>query len=111
MTLAWYLGTALPFSTHLFTPTTQVEQVQNTPILILAALQFSLALAYLALWRAAPDYRNRPHKAAWRRCLGHQSSDCIVPFEADNDDLPSKTVAETSQGWVRRGGPRTISGL
>ena len=57
MTLAWYLGTALPFSTHLFTPTTLVEQVQNTPILILAALQFSLALAYLALWRAAPDYR------------------------------------------------------
>lgn len=58
MTLAFQLTiAALPSFSHLFTPVTLIEQVQNTPMLILAALEFSLALAYFALWRAAPDYR------------------------------------------------------
>jgi hypothetical protein len=73
MILAWYLGMALPFSTHLFTPTTLVEQVQNTPILILAALQFSLALAYLArgdLRKMHGQVLRHPRQRGTRPCGG-----------------------------------------
>ncbi len=38
-------------------PCRSIEQVQNTPLLIFAVLMFCLAAAFLALWRAAPDFR------------------------------------------------------
>lgn len=42
---------------RLFPPLTPVQQLQQTPLLIIAILMCSLAAAYLALWRAAPDFR------------------------------------------------------
>jgi serine phosphatase RsbU (regulator of sigma subunit) len=42
---------------RLFPPLPLTEQVQNTPLLITAVLMCCLAAAFLALWRAAPDFR------------------------------------------------------
>ena len=42
---------------RLFTPVPLLEQVRMTPSLILSVLDISLAAAYLALWRTAPDFR------------------------------------------------------
>ena len=42
---------------HPFAALTPIEQLQLTPMLIFAVLEFCLSTAYLALWRAAPDYR------------------------------------------------------
>lgn len=43
--------------TRFFEPVTLTEQVSRSPLLIYAALSFSLAATYLALWRAATDFR------------------------------------------------------
>jgi len=51
------MGTLFPLFDHAFAPMTPVEQLQLTPMLIFAVLEFCLATAYLALWRAAPDFR------------------------------------------------------
>lgn len=48
---------ALPFADRLFDPFTVAHQVQYSPYLISAPVCLSLAVAYLALWRMAPDYR------------------------------------------------------
>ena len=90
MTLTLCLGAALPFFSHVFTPHTLVEQVQNTPILIFAALEFGLALAYLALWRNAPDYRAFltmgvffaliTLAGVWNYCGGERSEWAILAF-------------------------------
>ena len=56
-TTVLYLGAAAPLLDRLFPTITATEQLQLTPDLILGVLQFSLAAAFLALWRAAPDYR------------------------------------------------------
>jgi hypothetical protein len=57
MTSALFLASALPLLDQFRDPVSLVEQVQNTPVLIFSVLEFCLAVAYLALWRAAPDYR------------------------------------------------------
>jgi hypothetical protein len=42
---------------QLIPPMPLAEQIQNTPLLITGVLMFCLAVAFLALWRAAPDFR------------------------------------------------------
>ena len=57
MTAFLLLGAAVPLLHQIFPPVPLAEQVQDTPTLILAVLMCCLAAAYLALWRAAPDFR------------------------------------------------------
>ena len=57
MTATLFIGASVPFLHQILTPMSLTEQVKHTPSLILAALLCSLATAYLALWRAAPDFR------------------------------------------------------
>jgi hypothetical protein len=57
MTAALILGAGVPLLTQLFSPVPLIEQVQNTPLMILAVLVCCQGVAFLALWRAAPDYR------------------------------------------------------
>ncbi len=57
MTAVLLLGEGLPLLNRLFPPVPLIEQVQNTPTLIFVVLMGCLAAAYLALWRAAPDFR------------------------------------------------------
>ena len=57
MTAALLLAADVPLMQQLFPPMPLIEQVQNTPLLITAVLMFCLAAAFLALWRAAPDFR------------------------------------------------------
>ncbi len=57
MTATLILDASLPLLQQIFTPLSPSEQLQHTPNLILAVLLCSLATAYLALWRAAPDFR------------------------------------------------------
>ncbi len=47
----------VPLMQQLFPPVPLIEQVQNMPLLMTAVLLYCLAAAYLALWRAAPDFR------------------------------------------------------
>ncbi len=47
---------AVLLTTSLFAPRPLIEQVQQTPILIFAALEMCLAIAYFSLWCAARDY-------------------------------------------------------
>jgi hypothetical protein len=51
------LGAGVPVLHQFFPPVPLAAQVQNTPTLILAVLMGCLAAAYLALWRAANDFR------------------------------------------------------
>jgi hypothetical protein len=48
---------AVPFADRLFDPFTVAHQAQYALYVISASLCLSLAVAYLALWRMAPDYR------------------------------------------------------
>jgi Stage II sporulation protein E (SpoIIE) len=57
MTAVLLLAANVPLMQRLFPPVPLVEQVQHIPELILAVLMCCLAAAYLALWRAAPDFR------------------------------------------------------
>jgi len=57
MTPPHLLGAELPLLHQLFPPVPLIEQVQDIPVLVFAVLLCCLAVAYLALWRAAPDYR------------------------------------------------------
>ena len=57
MTALLFLGAGAPLLHQIFPPVPLIEQVQNTPLLITAVLMFCLAAAFLALWRAAPDFR------------------------------------------------------
>ena len=57
MTAALVLGAALPLFNPSFKPVTIAQQMQLTPNLILGVLELTLAIAYVALWRAAPDFR------------------------------------------------------
>jgi len=57
MTAVYLLGAEVPLLHRVFPPVPLAEQVQDTPTLILAVLMCCLAAAYLALWRAAPDFR------------------------------------------------------
>jgi hypothetical protein len=57
MTAVLLVGARLPLIDRVFPPVPLAEQVQNTPLLITAVLMFCLAAAFLALWRAAPDFR------------------------------------------------------
>lgn len=50
-------GAGVPLIERLFPPLAPVQQLQQTPLLIIAILMCCLAAAYLALWRAAPDFR------------------------------------------------------
>ena len=57
MTAVLLLGAGLPLFHQLFPPVPLIEQVHRTPMLIFGVLYFCLAVAYLALWRAASDFR------------------------------------------------------
>jgi len=57
MTAVLFLAADVPLMQHLFPPVPLIEQVQNTPLLITAVLMFCLAAAFLAIWRAARDFR------------------------------------------------------
>jgi len=57
MTAVLVLAADVPLLQHLFPSVPLVEQVQNSPLLVTAVLMFCLAAAFLALWRAAPDFR------------------------------------------------------
>jgi hypothetical protein len=50
-------GAEAPLIERLFPPVPLVQQLQQTPILIISILMCCLAAVYLALWRAAPDFR------------------------------------------------------
>jgi len=57
MTAVLLLAAELPLMQQLFPPVPLAEQVQNIPTVILVVLDCCLTVAFLALWRAAPDYR------------------------------------------------------
>jgi len=57
MTAVLLLAANLPLMQRLFPPVPLIEQVQNIPTAIAAAMLGCLGVAFLALWRAAPDYR------------------------------------------------------
>ena len=57
MTAGLIVCTATPLMQQLFPPLTLAEQVIRTPMLIFGVLQLCLAAAFIALWRAARDYR------------------------------------------------------
>jgi hypothetical protein len=57
MTAALVPGAGLPLMQQLFPPMLPIEQLQRTPMLIVGVLGCCLAAAFLALWRAAPDFR------------------------------------------------------
>ena len=57
MTVFHLLGSALPLIHRIFPPVPLPLQVQNIPMVLLAVLLYGLGATYLALWRAAPDYR------------------------------------------------------
>ncbi len=54
--IAVLLGSVLPHLNPLFTPVTPAMRLQNSGELVLGALELCLAIAYFALWRAAPDF-------------------------------------------------------
>jgi len=56
MTAALFLGAGVPLFHQLFAPVPLTDQVQNIPMVIEAAMLGCLGVAFLALWRAAPDY-------------------------------------------------------
>jgi hypothetical protein len=57
MTPAFLVISGVPLLQRLFPPMPLAEQMQFTPFLILGVLMCCLAAAFLALWRAAQDYR------------------------------------------------------
>jgi hypothetical protein len=57
MTAALLVSAAMPLLQQIFPPVPPIEQVHHTPTLLFGVLECSLAIAFLALWRAAPDYR------------------------------------------------------
>jgi hypothetical protein len=57
MTLSLLVAEAVTELQQLFPPVPLIEQVHRTPLLIFGVLECSLAVAFLALWRAALDYR------------------------------------------------------
>ena len=57
MTAVLFLGAGQPLLQRLFPPVPLIEQVHRTPTLVFGVLYFCLAVAYLALWRAASDFR------------------------------------------------------
>ncbi len=57
MTAALLLDASTPLLQRLLQPMPLAEQLQHTPNLLLAVVLCCLATAYLALWRAAPDFR------------------------------------------------------
>jgi hypothetical protein len=57
MTAAILLDAGQPLMQQLFPPVPLAEQVLNIPMVIEAAMLGCLGVAFLALWRAAPDYR------------------------------------------------------
>jgi Stage II sporulation protein E (SpoIIE) len=57
LTAVLLLGVGHPLMQQIFPPVPLIEQVQDTPLLVTAVLMFCLAAAFLALWRAAPDFR------------------------------------------------------
>jgi len=54
MTAVFLLGAGVPLIEQLFPPMLPVQQLQQTPLLIIFVVMCSLAAAYLALWRVAP---------------------------------------------------------
>ena len=57
MTALHLLGVAMPLLSKYFPPVPLIQQVQDIPMVIVAVLYCCLGIAFLALWRAAPDYR------------------------------------------------------
>jgi Stage II sporulation protein E (SpoIIE) len=57
MTAALFLDASGPLMDMLFPPASLAVQVQRTPTLIFGVLESSLAIAFIALWRSAPDFR------------------------------------------------------
>jgi hypothetical protein len=57
MTAVPLLPARLPLFNQLFPPVPPTQQLQHTPTLIIAVLMGCLAAAFLALWRAAQDFR------------------------------------------------------
>lgn len=55
--IALVLDASGPLMSRLFPPVPLMVQVQRTPMLILGALELSLAIAFIALWKAAPDFK------------------------------------------------------
>jgi hypothetical protein len=57
MTAAFLQVAPTPLMQRLFPPMQLADQIQHTPFLVLGVLMCCLAAAFLALWRAARDYR------------------------------------------------------
>jgi hypothetical protein len=56
MTAVFLFAAGVPLMQQLFPSVPLIEQVQNIPTAIEAAMLGCLGVAFLALWRAAPDY-------------------------------------------------------
>jgi hypothetical protein len=57
MMAAFLMSAPVPLIERLFPPQPLIDQVHHTPMLVFGVLLCSLAAAFLALWRAARDYR------------------------------------------------------
>jgi hypothetical protein len=70
MMAALILASGVPLMQQLFPPVPLIEQVHRTPMLIFGVLQCCLAAAFLALWRAARDYRVFSTLGFFYACVG-----------------------------------------
>jgi Stage II sporulation protein E (SpoIIE) len=70
MTASFLTSMSAPLMQQLFPPLPLIEQVHRTPMLIFGVLQLCLAAAFLALWRAARDYRVFSTLGFFFACVG-----------------------------------------
>ncbi len=61
-----------PLISQIFPPVPADEQLRNSPLLIYAVFYFSLGVAYLAIWRAATDFRFFRNMGAYLFLVGVQ---------------------------------------
>jgi hypothetical protein len=70
MTALSLSAASVPLMQQLFPPLPLIEQVHRTPMLIFGTLQLCVAAAFLALWRAARDYRVFSTLGFFFACVG-----------------------------------------
>ena len=70
MTASFLTSMSAPLMQQLSPPVPLIEQVHRTPMLIFGVLQLCLAAAFLALWRAARDYRVFSTLGFFYACVG-----------------------------------------
>jgi Stage II sporulation protein E (SpoIIE) len=95
MTAVLFLSSGHPLLQQFFPPVPLIEQVENIPTVIVAVLDCCLTAAFLALWRAAPDYRVFRTMGVYSLLVGVV---CFLAFCGGN--VPSLSVRAVSTALV-----------